>query len=392
LIALAMWLTVFASIFAALVAFALNRAVRQFRHYQSLAPDPLVERAELPSLAIVVPVRNEERTIEPCLTGLIRQHYPADRLQLIVVDDSSSDRTAQIVRAIAEKSGLQFLHAVALPPGWAGKPYACWRGALAAKAEWLCFIDADTFAEPALLRTAIVAAQHRRLDMLSLEPFQELTGFVDRLVIPLGFLAIAATQDLASINRRDTDEATANGQFMLFRAESYFTIGGHAAVHDSICEDSALARRVKAAGLQLAVLGAEKMMRTRMYADGAELWEGLSKNVTEIFGGSARTLIGSAAALTIGWSAILLPIWSATAMASNPGPLSAAALTLAVAGSLAAFATQIATARHFRIPVWHGLLLPLSCSVGALIACNAVLCRRRRRIAWKGRVYASAGK
>jgi chlorobactene glucosyltransferase len=387
-----MWLTVFASLFAALVAVALYRAVRQFRHYQSLEPAPSLGAATLPSLAVIVPVRNEERTIGSCLTGLLGQHYPEGRLELIVVDDNSTDHTTAIVRRTAEASRVRLLESTSLPQGWAGKPFACWRGALAARAEWLCFVDADTLAEPALMQAAIVCARRRQLDMLSLEPFQELTGFLDRLVIPLGFLAIAATQDLARVNQGETVEATANGQFILFRAESYFAIGGHAAVRGAICEDSALARLVKAAGLQLAVLGAEKMMRTQMYANGAALWEGLSKNVTEIYGGSPRTLIGSAGLLLIGWSAVLLPIWSATATIGDPAPLAFAALVLAVAGSLAVFATHIATARHFRIPIWYGLLLPLSCSVGALIAFNAVLCRRRGRIAWKGRVYARAGK
>jgi chlorobactene glucosyltransferase len=387
-----MWLTVFASLFAALVAVSLYRAVVQFRRYQSLEPAPPIDGAALPSLAVIVPVRNEERTIGPCLTGLLGQHYPEDRLQLIVVDDNSTDGTTATIRRIAEEGRVRLLEAAALPQGWAGKPFACWRGARAARAEWLCFVDADTLAQPALMRAAIVHAQRRRLDMLSLEPFQQLTGFLDRLIIPLGFLAIAATQDLTRVNQGESVEATANGQFILFRAESYFALGGHAAVRDAICEDSALARLVKGAGLQLAVLGAEKMMRTQMYANGADLWEGLSKNVTEIYGGSARTLIGSAGLLLIGWSAVLLPIWSATATIGDPAPLAVATLVLAVAGSIAVFATHIATARHFRIPIWYGLLLPLSCSVGALIASNAVLCRRRGRIAWKGRVYATAGK
>jgi chlorobactene glucosyltransferase len=387
----AVWLLGAVSLYAAIVALALLRAVRQFRRYESLEPER--PAADAPRIAIIVPARNEAATISSCLSGLAAQDYPRERLALFAIDDGSTDGTAAILRGLAAgEPRLHLLETAALPEGWTGKNYACWRGALAARdtgAEWLCFIDADTDAQPALLGSAIAFARSRALDMLSLEPFQQLSCFLDRLVIPEGLLAIAATQDLRRVKTSHADHVPANGQFILVRAANYFAAGGHAAVRREICEDSALAGRLKAAGAALALVGAERLIRTRMYADAGAVWQGLSKNVTEVYGGSGPTLAIVAAGLLVGWGSLLLPVWAGIEAAQDPSLLALGAFVLAVLTSLAVYATQIALARNFRIPFWYGLLFPLSCTLGALIAINAVIWRGRGRVAWKGRFYAA---
>ncbi len=382
------------AIFAIVVLLSMLRALRQFRCYDALPPNEAQAPWQWPSVAVIVPARNEAHNIGRCLRGLRRQHYPEGQLQIIVVDDDSSDDTAAVVAdEAAPDDRIQLIALAALPAGWSGKPHACWCGARASAADWLCFIDADTSAEPDLLHSAIATAQRRNLDMLSLEPFQELTGWLDRLVIPLGFLALAVTQDLARVAAPGEDAAaTANGQFILIRAQSYFALGGHAAVRSEICEDAALARRVKASGRRMALLGAESLIRTRMYRNARELWEGLSKNLTDTYGGPIRTLSIAMAAFLVGWSALILPILSAASAASSPSAAAIAALTLASTAALAVFAMQLALVRHFRIPFWYGLLLPLNATAGLAIAGNAVLVRLRRRVAWKGRIYAAPAR
>jgi chlorobactene glucosyltransferase len=388
-----MWLISAAIVFALIVTAALYRAVRQLNRYESFAPARPANTSAQPSVAIIVPARNEGAGIEPCLAGLIEQNYPRERLALFAVDDNSADGTADMVRRIAGRDErVRLIQVMVLPSGWTGKTHACWRGAIDAKAanpEWLCFIDADTRAEPDLIGSAIDFARRRDLDMLSLEPFQELTGLLDRLVIPVGFLAIAATQDLRRVNRAGDSEVTANGQFILVKAACYFALGGHSAVRGEICEDSAIARLVKGAGYSFAVIGAERLIRTRMYTGAADLWEGLSKNVSEIYGGSVRTIAIVGTGFLLGWTSLLLPVFGAIAVADRPSFLAIAALILATLTSISVYATQIALVRHFRIPFWYGLLFPLACSVGALIGINAVIWRGRGRVAWKGRFYAA---
>lgn len=387
-----MWPAVAVVIYAAIVALALLRAIRQFRRYEALEPERL-PAADAPRVAIIVPARNEAATIASCLGSLAAQSYPHAALTLFAIDDGSTDGTAARLREVAAREPrLRLLEPAALPEGWTGKNYACWRGALAAAdadAEFLCFIDADTEAQPALLTTAVAFARRRSLDMVSLEPFQQLSNFLDRLVIPEGLLAIAATQDLRRVTDAKSDHVPANGQFILVRAASYFAAGGHAAVRGEICEDSALAGRLKDTGAALALVGAERLIRTRMYASARDVWQGLSKNVTEVYGGIAATLAIVAAGLLVGWGSLLLPLWAGLVAALAPSPLAIGGFTLALLTSVAVYATQAALARNFRIPFWYGLLFPLSCTLGALIAVNAVIWRRRGRVVWKGRLYAA---
>jgi chlorobactene glucosyltransferase len=144
---------------------------------------------------------------------------------------------------------------------------------------------------------------------------------------------------------------------------------------------------MKAAGSRVALLGSESLIRTRMYRTSGQLWEGLSKNVAETFGGPARTSIIAASALLFGWATALLPCFAIVGAVREPGPVGIAAAMVAVLASTAVVATQIALARHFRIPFWYGLLFPLSCSAGALLAAFGVFRSMHGRVHWKGRTY-----
>src|SRR5262249_24754219 len=137
------------------------------------------------AVAIIVPARNEATNIGECLGGLAAQRGLAAGLAITVVDDTSQDRTADEVRRKAHNDArISLLDAGPLPPGWMGNPLACWRGAAAAGADWLCFVDADVRAEPELIAVAVQTAEHDGIDMLSLAPFQQLVSFWERLIVP----------------------------------------------------------------------------------------------------------------------------------------------------------------------------------------------------------------
>ncbi len=217
---------------------------------------------------MIVPARDEAANIGRCLHSLLAQNYPADRLNVIVVDDHSTDDTAAIVRTIAAgHPQLSLLSSPPLPPRWTGKSHACWIGARAAapESEWLCFIDADVWGEPALISSAMRAALARKLDLLSLAPRQELRSFAERLILPCGLILLSFIQDLREMQARSGSGVTATGQFMLIRRDAYEAAGGHAAVSTAICEDLEFARLLKQSGRSVLLMSGEDLVSTRMY-------------------------------------------------------------------------------------------------------------------------------
>jgi chlorobactene glucosyltransferase len=371
------------TIWAGLVVYLLSRALRQFRAYRITALISSGGLAPLPDVSIIVPVRNEIDNIDRCIAGLTAQTCLTRRSSIMIVDDESQDGTVEALqRLAARKSRIRLVAAGALPEGWFGKPHACWRGALAAETEWLCFIDADVRAAPGLVAAAIATAEAQRIDMLSLHPLQELGSFWERVVIPAGLLMIACAKPF-----RTAAEDAANGQFLLIRRDAYFGAGGHAAVRDEICEDKALAARVREEGLKFRVFGAEPLAQTRMYRDFGSLWEGLSKNATEILGSARATLIAAAAAFTVGWTALLLPWVLAVIAFREPSAPAIIGGGLALFGSVVVIGIQLATSRHFRIPAAFGLTFALGYTVAACLACRSVMARIEGRVTWKGRTY-----
>jgi chlorobactene glucosyltransferase len=373
-----------------LVLWLLLRAVRQMRAYETV---PLAPAGAAPSLhaavAVIVPARDEARNIGACLAGLSAQRGLAREFSITVVDDGSRDDTAAIVaRHSAADPRISRIAAGALPAGWAGKPHACWRGAasdVAASAEFLCFVDADVRTSPDLVAAALAAAQRDGADMLSLQPFQELGGFWERLVVPAGLLMIACAKDLRRLADAASPEAAVNGQFILVRRRVYFAVGGHAAVRAEISEDKALAGRVKQAGYRLRMAGAERLARTRMYRDLGSLWEGFSKNAVEIMGDARGTLLVAAAGVAFGWSALLLPAALGIAATGRPSAGTVAAFALALLGLLVVLGVEAGTMWHFRVPLVFALLFPLGFTVAGLLAAYSVWARRRGTVRWKGR-------
>lgn len=380
-------LLIFSVAWLALVIWLISRAFRQRNVLATLAP--AAPGADASSVAVIVPARNESANIGPCLRTLLSQDYPTDRLHIIVADDASSDDTAAIVAAYAARdSRVMLLRTPVLPPGWKGKVHACRQGADAVSpgTDWLCFIDADMRAEPALIASAIAAARVGSLDLLSLAPRHQLESFAERLMIPCGLYLLAFSQDLSKVQAPESDDVVAMGQFMLLRRQAYDAVGGHGAVRAAICEDVALARLLKAGGHRVQMQDGSRLLSGRMYTGWATLWPGIAKNLTDMLGGPLPTVTTAVAGFAIAWATVLVPLFDFYGCLH--GSTSACwALAPALIGSAAAFGLHIAGAVHFGIPFWYGLLFPLGYSAGAGLAFDSLRQRMVGRVPWKGRVY-----
>jgi hypothetical protein len=215
-----------------------------------MVPVPRVpDDGDLPLLSIVVPARNEARTIARCVGSLLAQDL--SRLEVIVVDDRSDDRTGAILDELARgEPRLRVIHGEPLPDGWVGKPWALVQGTRASRGDWLLFTDADTWHAPNASASTLGFARRHGLDALSLWVHQELESWGERAVLPtlLG-LILYATGSIRQLNDpRDTGHVLANGQYILTTRACYDALGGHAALRGEIVEDIAFARRLKADG------------------------------------------------------------------------------------------------------------------------------------------------
>jgi len=372
-----------------IVFLLLLRAVRQSRALQVLEPKRAVFDDNAPKVVVILPARNEAANIRACLAGLVAQTYPPSRLRILAVDDNSNDGTREIIARFAERrANITPLRSGPLAKGWTGKSQACWTGAQAAgeDAEWLCFVDADTCADPRLIASAVAAARSSGASLLSLAPRQLLQSFAERLMVPCGLYLLGFCQNLSRLQAPDSEAVSATGQFMLVRRAAYEEVGGHAAVSGAICEDLELARLLKRNGGPVVLMNGARVISVRMYDGWRALWPGFAKNLLDMFGGAAASLSIAAAAVVLSWSLLLAPIADyAHCLGGAPG--ACVALGLALPAALAALGFHIAGALYLGVPAWYGLLFPLAYSIGAIMVVDAVRLRATGRVPWKGRVY-----
>jgi glycosyltransferase involved in cell wall biosynthesis len=253
-----------------------------------ITPEP--DLAELPELdlSIILPARNEERSLPACLESLLGQSEQGFALgfqwELIVVNDDSTDRTREIAAEAASKHpGIILLDA---PPldlssrgGFTGKSNACWAGAQIARGRNFLFTDADTVHEPGNLSRALREQEKHKAALLSYSPRQIVTGFWQHAVMPLIFSELASVYPPTLVSDPVRRIAAANGQFLLVERDAYFSVGGHRAVGNSVLEDVALARNIKRGPRVIRFRYAPDALSTRMYRTTSEMIEGWTKNL-----------------------------------------------------------------------------------------------------------------
>lgn len=242
------------------------------------------EPEQLLELTVIVPARNEEDCLGACLESLVRQSEDIFELgrdwELIVVDDESTDRTAEIARSFP---AVTVLKAAKLEKGWTGKANAIWTAARKARGRWLLFTDADTIHEPGDLRRGIHEATRHKAGMLSYSPRQIVSGFAQRSLMPLVFCELALAYPPAKVSDPAQRVAAANGQFLLVEREAYRRIGGHQAVRDKVLEDVELAFTAKRRKIGLRFRYADDAVSTRMYRSTGAMIEGWTKNLALLF-------------------------------------------------------------------------------------------------------------
>jgi hypothetical protein len=261
---------------------------------------PDVPPAVTAPVSVLVPARDEAHRIAPTIRSLLAQRGLADA-EILVLDDGSTDGTADVVRQLAGSDPrLRVLTGAAPPPGFLGKPHACAQLAAAARGEVLVYVDADVVLAPHAVAAAVALLRGARpLDLLSPWPRQVAAGVAGRLVQPLLAWSWLTTLPLRIAERSARPSmAVANGQFMLMEADALARAGGWQAVSGAVLDDIGLARAMRAAGGRTGIADGSGLASCHMYATGRELREGYRKSLWAAFGSPAGAL-AVAAALTV---------------------------------------------------------------------------------------------
>jgi 4,4'-diaponeurosporenoate glycosyltransferase len=318
------------------------------------------------SVTVVVPARDEERSLPRLLASLAAQHEPP--LEVLVVDDGSTDGTATMARA----AGVRVIDAPPPPPGWLGKPWACHHGARAASGERLVFLDADTWLSPDGLGRLVAAHQDAVPGgLLSVQPHHVVRRPYEQLSAVCNTVPVLAS-GMAAV-RPARSAPMAFGPCLVTRAADLAAAGGFATVAGEVVEDAALARAYGRAGRPVRCLAGGDAVGFRMYPDGwRSLVEGWTKNLS---GGAAQSawlpLLGAVAWVTAGLTIVV-----------HPAP------TAVFAAVYGAFAAQLWWMLR-RLGAFHPLtavLFPIPLLAFTLLFVRSMAVRvLRRPVRWRGR-------
>lgn len=335
-------------------------------------------------VSVIVPARDEAVNIEACVRSILATAYQP--LEVIVVDDRSSDGTAEIVERLsrtADSGGrLRLVRGADLPEGWFGKQWAMVQGYRVARGELLLFSDADTRHQPELLPRAAQALAAERVALVSVLSRQEMGTFWERLIQPHVFFALASrVGDLRRVNRTRVEwDAIASGQFILTTRAAYDAAGTHAAVRASVVDDMALAQTYVRQHLDIFLTHGEQYMSTRMYTSLAGILEGWTKNLATgvPLAFPPRPFVRRAIPFLM-WLPAL--VWIAP-----PLLWGLFGWPWALAVSVISLVLWLAVYHVAEAPLGYALLYPFGAAMVAYIMMRSAL-RGSRKVVWRGRVY-----
>jgi Glycosyltransferases, probably involved in cell wall biogenesis len=338
-------------------------------------------------VSVVIPARDEERTIGETVQCLLAQRYA--NFEVIVVNDRSSDRTGEILGTIARESDrLRVVEGVEPPAGWLGKPWALQQGASAARGELLLFVDADIIYAPAALAAAVAYLERTGVAFVALFPYFEMKGFWENVLMPLlpmtGFVFAPAW--LAS-RVRNENLAMGGGPGNLIRRPVYDAISQHESLKNAVIDDIGLARRVHRAGHAVSFVRADDMVSVRMYHGFREIIDGFTKNVYKVIDSIPVVMAMMIGGLAVIAFPYILALAGLVRLTSGGVPTDAE-LASFVAIALITL-TRVVMFRALRYSTTAALFAyPLSLAVGTyLLARSTFLTGLRGRVTWRGRTY-----
>ncbi|MEE6270857.1 MULTISPECIES: glycosyltransferase [Streptomyces] len=341
-----------------------------------------------PSVAVVVPARDEAAVLPASLPTLLAQKYPG-RAEVFLIDDGSTDGTGALARELAAAGGGLPL-TVASPgepePGWTGKLWAVRHGIALARErtapEYLLLTDADIAHAPDSLRELVAAARSAGLDLVSQMARLRVATFWERLVVPAFVYFFGQLYPFRWVNRPGARTTAAAGGCVLLRRETAERAGVPEAIRHAVIDDVSLARAVRRAGGTVWLGLADRVTSVRPYPRLAELWRMVSRSAYAQLRHRPLLLLGTVLGLAL--------VYLAPPAALLAGLAGGAPVVAALGGAAWAVmcGTYLPMLRYYRQPPWAAPLLPFTALLYLLMTVDsAVQHYRGRGAAWKGRTY-----
>lgn len=349
----------------ALLSVKMVTLVVNMARFPVLTPRP---DQQLGGVSVLIPARDEVARLPATLPAMLAEH----RVEVLVLDDGSSDGTAQRALDIMARSGhpdARVLSGEPLPEGWIGKTWACHQLAAAARGDTLVFLDADVDVQPGAIGALVGEKARSGADVFSVFPRQETRSLGEHLVVPTIDNVLLCLLAYPLLSLPIPSAATAHGACFVVDRESYGRLGGFAAVRGEIVEDVAIARRTRALGMRLGLALGGDLVGMRMYRSYAEVVAGLSRGLMPMSNGSPVVLV-------LGWfvhlGAYTLP-WALLARDRRW------ALPLLL-GLTERVLVEIKTRRY---AVWQAALVPAIAPAMVPLVLRAL----RGAPTWRGRTY-----
>lgn len=372
-----------AAIAAALALFPALLFWRNTAHFKP-PPEP---QGDFGPVSVLIPARNEEASIGPAVESVLASENV--ELEVVVLDDQSTDRTAEVVREIAARDDRARLEAAPpLPEGWCGKQHACYSLSRLAKYDTLMFLDADVRLTPGAVRRMAGFLQASNCGLVSGFPRQETGTLIEKLVIPLIHFLLLGFLPIARMRQSKLPSLSAGcGQLFVTSRAAYDRVGGHGAVRSSLHDGVTLPRAYRAAGVMTDLCDATPLAACRMYRSAGELWHGLAKNAREGLG--APALLPFSTALLAGGQVLPWALLIAAVFAPTATPV----VILAAVAAAASLSHRVGSAVLYRQSVIGALLHPAG--VLLLLAIQWYANFRAwvgKPVGWKGRPHPAAAQ
>ncbi len=351
-----------------------------FRNLAIYTPPPMA--SEVGPVSVLIPARNEEHSIASCVRAALASEQVD--LEVLVLDDHSTDRTAKIVRQIAlSDQRVRLFSGSPLPTDWCGKQFACSMLAEFARQPVLCFLDADVQLVPSGLARMIAGMRGGGCKLSSGFPRQITCSPMEQLLLPIIHFLLLGFLPLDQMRRSLRPSLGAGcGQIFVAERDAYHQAGGHAAIRNSRHDGITLPRAFRRAGFKTDLYDATHVACCRMYRNAHEVFLGLLKNATE--GMAARRCI-------VPWSFFLFfgqvfPLFAFFYLLDRTK--SQALWLVSAAALLSSFLPRFVAAFRFKQPLLATLFHPIAILLLLGIQWLAFM-RLTFRIpeTWKGRSY-----